>query len=809
MSKLFFLFSFLITLCAFSKRSLLPLTDLTTRVIFDTKNWNPQKKKYVDQLLRSKKLPPHQLKFNKMIFLNMDLSGMYLRNIEFNKCKFIYVNLKNADLTHTQFKGCKFKNVKLNKAILCEDLLFNSKLSHDKLVKQYSEWMNLAQEKESKNLPIEAEKYYQKAEAYNRIFPSIRLNLEKANLRKFNLTNISLGYANLEDAQLQGVRLSKNVILPYYSYRSSKLFKLWFQANKIDKPLYQKLINARFNIFEGVPNQKLRQVKWKKINLKNANFSSAQLQNCNFKNANLKGSLMAYSRLQEAIFKKANLKKCNFTNALMEESDLSDTDLKRSNLNGARLQRARLSENIVLNYQNPNEIFDLWRNANEFDKPIYQKLINAKFNIVQGIDNSVLKQVNWKEENLTNANLTEAQLQNIDFNNTNLKRTIFNRANLEETQFVGANLTKASFDYVNLQNTCFQNANLNKVIDADLSKISLKGIRLSENIILDNESRQEIFELWIKSKGPNKKSYQTLVNSQVNIFEGISNENLKKVKWQKINLINSNLSNAQLQEINLKNIHFIKSNLTNANLENAVLKRAFFNLCHLSSCNFTNANLKKTSFYSCNSFENTNFTGTNLKNTHLDIASNSFTGAQFSKNIILEYQQPNKLFELWKNANEMDKPIYQKLINAQFSFTEGLDNCTIQQIDWRGKDLHNANLTCGQFEGTDLRNTNLSYAHLFMINLENSKLQGANLSNAKLVYGNLMGAYLQRTNLRKACLVGTSLAGAHLSDHYTIPTQNYNDNILIDLYNTCLDPEAENMLKQILIAKEMLIDLDE
>lgn len=388
------------------------LSQLATQRIFTADVWPEVKKYFTDSKLFNAINMASVIKSEGLTLKGLDLSGMDLSNFNFKNCKFIDVNLSDTTLIDTIFDGAIFQRVKLNGVILHKDLKMDKNFNYTS-TSPYSlidSYLSLR-----KNKP-------ECAEALNRIlgplcikWPS-QTSLKGFNLSKINLSNADLTNCNLQEADLTGA------------------------------------------------------------NLTNALLNRANLQRIKMQNANLCGAQLANAKLNGAVLTGVNLTNANIDNALLQGASLSD-------------------EVILPNYQNPNQLFGLWAclednlekiqflphelglrdkdypdltpTPPEYEKlkkqeykPLYQKLINANFNIFKGVPQTTMARVDWKKVDFSNINLENAQLKEIDFTGVNLIKVNFKNANLIGANFTDANLSDANLQSANLDNANFTNTNL-------------------------------------------------------------------------------------------------------------------------------------------------------------------------------------------------------------------------------------------------------------------------------------------------------------------------------------------------------------
>jgi hypothetical protein len=109
-------------------------------------------------------------------------------------------------------------------------------------------------------------------------------------------------------------------------------------------------------------------------------------------------------------------------------------------------------------------------------------------------------------------------------------------------------------------------------------------------------------------------------------------------------------------------------------------------------------------------------------------------------------------------ARDAEEPTWRANVQAASSipgfsiphFDDGHEYRPINDINFSGKDLHNADLTGVNLTNVNMRDTNLRGAILTDADLTGANLIGANLENARLTRAHLANAKLQATNFRGA-----------------------------------------------------------
>ncbi|MFC1890147.1 pentapeptide repeat-containing protein [Thermodesulfobacteriota bacterium] len=300
------------------------------------------------------------------------------------------------------------------------------------------------------------------------IFP---LDFERCNLHKANLERTFLFIAQFDDANLEGASLRDML------FTERDILEKSGQIEKIDLNL--ESINTS-NIKETADRHEDQLLNL--LLLMDVNHEIG----VSFRNADLRASSLNKAILVVASFKNANLKKANFDNSVLLFADFRKADLQGANLNNinmgiAYFDEANLKEAILTNV-------DL------------HQISMIKANL-EGADlrNTRLARTNFTEANLTKAVIRARFLQKTIFNNS-----ILREADLEGSGIIAgcycdfrnadltmANLMKTTLHNANFQDACLKGANLKQ---ADLQKANFKGANLQEANLSGANLRKVIFD---------------------------------------------------------------------------------------------------------------------------------------------------------------------------------------------------------------------------------------------------------------------------------------------------------------------------
>ncbi len=167
-----------------------------------------------------------------------------------------------------------------------------------------------------------------------------------------------------------------------------------------------------------------------------------------------------------------------------------------------------------------------------------------------------LSQVQMKQANLTNANLSRVVM-----NRSDLSRATLNRANLSNTRLIEANLSSAQLVGADLRGAVLENASLTgaDLSDAKLNEANLYAARLGR---------------------------VTAIGTQ------LSYANLTKTDWQASDLSGADFEHTNLSNANLSATRLTGAVLRSAQLENANLQNADLTLVDLRGANVAGADFR-------------------------------------------------------------------------------------------------------------------------------------------------------------------------------------------------------------------------
>ena len=258
----------------------------------------------------------------------------------------------------------------------------------------------------------------------------------------------------------------------------------------------------------------LREYDFTNANLRNKNFKGANLEYAIFVNADLEGSNLEGVNLKQADLSGAKMRFVKLEGADIRSADLRYVDLRNANLRYADLEGSNL-ERVSLNRAN-------LRHANLSNIYAYKAVLSGANLTDADIEDIFLQDAMLKSANLTRANLFNANLINANLTNANLTN-----ANLSNTNLTNANLTNADLTNANLTNSNLTNANLT---NANTTNVNIRGAILdgaSHNIYSQETQKLQTI---ISSSSVTPIETIRIVDTfdKVNVYDFVDGEILKK-----------------------------------------------------------------------------------------------------------------------------------------------------------------------------------------------------------------------------------------------------------------------------------------
>jgi uncharacterized protein YjbI with pentapeptide repeats len=328
--------------------------------------------------------------------------------------------------------------------------------------------------------------------------------------------------------------------------------------------------------------------------------------------------------------------------ALLESSgscvfcDLTQGNFKGSNLKGVDLRHAIL---IGANLSNNNLSLAILRNAN---------LSGADLRGTN-LTEADLRGTNLTEADLRGTNLTEADLSGANFKGADLSGVNLTKADLKNSYLARANLSNVSLDGVDFRNTDLTGANLNGVdlSNKDLTGANLSGVDLSNKdltgTILTHSNLSEA-----NLDGVDLR-YTDLTGANLSgvdfSYKDLTGANLSGVDLSNKDFTGTSLLHANLAGANLDGVDLSNKDLTGANLSGVDLSNKDFTGTSLLHANLAGANLDGVDL------SNKDLTGANLSG--VDLSNKDLTGTILKDAKKIEINLKNPSNSNWPALNEI------------------------------------------------------------------------------------------------------------------------------------------------------------
>jgi uncharacterized protein YjbI with pentapeptide repeats len=260
--------------------------------------------------------------------------------------------------------------------------------------------------------------------------------------------------------------------------------------------------------------------------------------------------------------------------------------------------------------------------------------------------NAALINADFSGANLTKVDFRNAQLVNANFTGAYFRQTNLHSANLSRADLRGIRIEETSFMFVNLQGANLSGLDLSGVDMrfADLRWVIQKGTALDRADLRSAKQTINGCELIKNAKCPGAKLNGANLNEADLNGADLSGADLTAANLKQAQLEKSNLSGADLTGADLSGANFDGANLSRATFDKATMlgislrgadmsaaklralpqvHRLGFANVNLENADFSNSNLWGVGFWSCN-LKNTSFEGADLSQANL-------TGSDTSK----------------------------------------------------------------------------------------------------------------------------------------------------------------------------------
>jgi uncharacterized protein YjbI with pentapeptide repeats len=284
----------------------------------------------------------------------LDLSGLFLKDLDFSGAVLTRANLKNtdlsssvlantkmqeADLSGSDLTGTNFSEADLNKADLSRACLKDADFTSG----------------------ILSEALLNRADLTRTIFEKAKMDkaeIKSAFGKNAYFTGTDLSKAILSESDFSGADFSR-AVLNQADFRHAILFEACLEGvtalnaafDGADLTLLRASEKSNFekSSFIGV---KGRESVWHEANLNETRFSYSNMEGADFSGttcigADMEAADMKFSRFIKADLTRARLVNMNLFQALMEKANFTETDLSGSNMFGAEFLDAGFKNTIV------------------------------------------------------------------------------------------------------------------------------------------------------------------------------------------------------------------------------------------------------------------------------------------------------------------------------------------------------------------------------------------------------------------------------------------------------------------------------
>lgn len=544
------------------------------------------------------------------------------------------------------------------------------------------------------------------------------VNISGLDLSGMNLSNISLYGADVNGTDL----------------RNTDLFGL-SSGGLRGTPI----LNSQYKLFNQYivgPNVDLSGGNLSNVDISGMNIDGTNLSNVDF--TNIRSGFVRGTPLLSSDYRLLRGyivgRKVNLVGANLEYQNFSDMDLYQTDFTDAKLNHSKFHRTFIFDTNFTNIEFE---NISSSDLVGLPSHLPSELKIIDGYVNGKasrmfvgpsirLENIEFRDQNLDDIDLSESDLINVYFNNTTINSTNFNRAKLFgiRSQNVSGLPLHLSPQW-NLRNGYLIGPNAN-LMSSDFTNIDLSGLNLS-NVNLLNVKFENTIPGPFVGQPILDFDWKLLIDNPTRIFIIGPGMNLSMMDLSNQNLTNFNLSNTILHNTNLS--HTILRNVSSGGIKgNTTLLPPSWSLiggyligptANLSNSNLSRLNLSNMNLQNAN-LSNSNMNGTNLTGSYLNgVKSGGIRGIPLL-------------------------PPGWRLVNG---YLVG------PQADVTGADLTDVDLSGIDLSGTNLSRANLTNVNLTNTNVTNAIFLGANLSNItpSSIYESidLTGAILPLNNYRQ------------------------------------------------------------
>lgn len=473
------------------------------------------------------------------------------------------------------------------------------------------------------------------------------------------------------------------------------------------------------------------------------------LRNIDFSGADLRGATFFGVNLTNADFTGANLEGVLFGNALAVGADFTGANMRNfSTSSTAAFSDATLTNvDFTGSFFGGTVSFDNARAAGaKFDGALIVQSAtimasNANFAGASFV-NAYAPDSTWRapNANFSNANFTGAGMPAADWSGST--GAVFTGANFTGATFFGANLGVLALTDIAAMTGAFVDAATVLPGGFDAAARGAVVVAPAANLAGRDFSRA-VLVLGV--------DFTNCVLTNAN-FTG---RNLGTSTFQGATLSNANFAGTTLDGV------LDSANMTGANFTDANLNGTTFTGATLNSANFTRANLTGVTLTGL-SATGANFTHATIRNANVNVtgaASGTWLGAFRTTTTTLPADLPagSNLVTVETGAALTSADLSGLWLTGETSIWTSTDN--LSNVNFTG-----ARITGCEFDGANLSNANFTNAVLTGSELTASNLTGANFTNAKLSNAVMNGANVTGANFTGAVGIFLDLGGVNATN---------------------------------------------
>ena len=350
----------------------------------------------------------------------------------------------------------------------------------------------------------------------------------------------------------------------------------------------------------------------------------ADLQGINLENGRLKNVRFEGARLMKANFKKADLQDANLSGAKLQDADLRKTDLRGANFIDADLSRAKLGG---AKFQEANFKKTNLKGVSGVEKSQIQAARNWILATYSGDLLNELKLLNNHNHRVDKKDFKDYDLSRADLGKADLCGADLSRANLIKTDLSGANLSQANLFRADLNEANLSSADLSGAV---LSRANLSGAKFNSANLSKTEFQGANFKAanFIGASGVEKSQIQAARNW---ILATYSEDLLNELKL--LNDHNHRVDKKDFKEYDLSGVNLNRADLSDAHFSGAILTEVKFSSTKLRGADLRGANLTRAKLVRADLSDADLRGGANLN--HADLRQAILIGAKYDDTTIL------------------------------------------------------------------------------------------------------------------------------------------------------------------------------